>query len=97
MKRSIGLIELRSIARGIETTDVMLKAADVELLRAHGHEVPAQRFGGKLLQAAVERAGDAAGRLSGARRRPAEQNLRHSGRQRSLWCRSAIECARAMW
>ncbi len=35
MKRSIGLIELRSIARGIETTDVMLKAADVELLRAH--------------------------------------------------------------
>jgi microcompartment protein CcmL/EutN len=35
VKRSIGLIELRSIARGIETTDVMLKAADVELLRAH--------------------------------------------------------------
>lgn len=35
MKRSIGLIELRSIALGIETTDAMLKAADVELLRAH--------------------------------------------------------------
>ncbi len=35
MKRSIGLIELRSIARGIETTDAMLKAANVELLRAH--------------------------------------------------------------
>lgn len=35
MKRAIGLIELRSIARGIETTDVMLKQADVELLRAH--------------------------------------------------------------
>ena len=35
VKRSIGLIELRSIARGIETTDAMLKAADVELLRAH--------------------------------------------------------------
>jgi microcompartment protein CcmL/EutN len=35
VKRAIGLIELRSIARGIETTDVMLKAADVELLRAH--------------------------------------------------------------
>jgi microcompartment protein CcmL/EutN len=35
VKRAIGLIELRSIARGIETTDVMLKQADVELLRAH--------------------------------------------------------------
>lgn len=35
MKRAIGLIELRSIARGIETTDAMLKAAEVELLRAH--------------------------------------------------------------
>ncbi len=35
MKRAIGLIELRSIALGIQTTDVMLKAADVELLRAH--------------------------------------------------------------
>jgi microcompartment protein CcmL/EutN len=35
VKRAIGLIELRSIARGIETTDVMLKQADIELLRAH--------------------------------------------------------------
>lgn len=35
MKRAIGLIELRSIARGIETTDEMLKAGDVELIRAH--------------------------------------------------------------
>lgn len=34
-KRAIGLIELRSIARGMLTTDAMLKAADVELLRAH--------------------------------------------------------------
>lgn len=35
MKRAIGLIELRSIARGMSTTDTMLKAANVELLRAH--------------------------------------------------------------
>jgi len=35
MKRAIGLIELRSIARGINTADVMLKQANVELLRAH--------------------------------------------------------------
>jgi len=35
VKRAIGLIELRSIALGIQTTDVMLKAGDVELLRAH--------------------------------------------------------------
>ncbi|MBE2201108.1 MAG: BMC domain-containing protein [Anaerolinea sp.] len=35
VKRAIGLVELRSIARGMLTTDVMLKAADVELLRAH--------------------------------------------------------------
>ena len=35
MKRAIGLIELRSIARGRKTTDQMLKAANVELLRAH--------------------------------------------------------------
>jgi microcompartment protein CcmL/EutN len=35
MKRAIGLIELRSIARGMNTTDKMLKAANVELLRAH--------------------------------------------------------------
>lgn len=34
-KRAIGLIELRSIARGMKTTDAILKAADVELLRAH--------------------------------------------------------------
>ena len=31
-KNSIGLLELTSIARGIEATDLMLKAADVELL-----------------------------------------------------------------
>lgn len=35
VKRAIGLIELRSIARGMKTTDAILKAADVELLRAH--------------------------------------------------------------
>jgi microcompartment protein CcmL/EutN len=35
MKRALGLIELRSIARGMSTTDTMLKAANVELLRAH--------------------------------------------------------------
>ncbi|MCA9978865.1 MAG: BMC domain-containing protein, partial [Anaerolineales bacterium] len=35
LKRAIGLIELRSIARGMKTTDAILKAADVELLRAH--------------------------------------------------------------
>jgi len=35
LKRAIGLIELRSIARGMLTTDAILKAADVELLRAH--------------------------------------------------------------
>jgi microcompartment protein CcmL/EutN len=35
VKKAIGLIELRSIARGMLTTDAMLKAADVELLRAH--------------------------------------------------------------
>ncbi len=35
VKRAIGLIEMRSIARGMLTTDAMLKAADVELLRAH--------------------------------------------------------------
>lgn len=31
-KNSIGLLELTSIARGVECTDLMLKAADVELL-----------------------------------------------------------------
>ncbi len=35
VKRALGLIELRSIARGMKTTDAILKAADVELLRAH--------------------------------------------------------------
>lgn len=35
VKRAIGLIELRSIARGMKTTDAILKAANVELLRAH--------------------------------------------------------------
>ncbi len=34
MGNSVGMIELSSIARGIETCDHMLKAADVELLRA---------------------------------------------------------------
>ncbi|MDT8307241.1 MAG: BMC domain-containing protein [Anaerolineae bacterium] len=33
--RAIGLVELRSIARGMETADVMLKRANVDLLRAH--------------------------------------------------------------
>ena len=35
VKKAIGLIEMRSIARGMLTTDAILKAADVELLRAH--------------------------------------------------------------
>ncbi|AKL93925.1 polyhedral organelle shell protein PduT [Clostridium aceticum] len=35
MIRSIGLIELNSIARGVETGDTMIKAADVQLLKAH--------------------------------------------------------------
>lgn len=34
MGNSVGMIELSSIAKGIETCDSMLKAADVELLRA---------------------------------------------------------------
>ena len=34
-KRALGLIEMRSIARGMLTTDAILKAANVELLRAH--------------------------------------------------------------
>lgn len=34
MGNSVGMIELSSIAKGIETCDNMLKAADVELLRA---------------------------------------------------------------
>lgn len=32
MKNAIGLLELTSIAKGIEATDIMLKASDVELL-----------------------------------------------------------------
>ena len=35
VKKAIGLIELRSIARGMKTTDAILKAANVELLRSH--------------------------------------------------------------
>jgi microcompartment protein CcmL/EutN len=35
VKRAIGLVELRSIARGMKTTDTILKSANVELLRAH--------------------------------------------------------------
>lgn len=34
MGNSVGMIELSSIAKGIETCDSMIKAADVELLRA---------------------------------------------------------------
>ncbi|SDY21002.1 BMC domain-containing protein [Eubacterium barkeri] len=34
MKRALGMIELTSIARGIITTDAMLKAAQVDLVRA---------------------------------------------------------------
>lgn len=34
MGRAIGMVELSSIARGIETSDSMLKAAQVELLRS---------------------------------------------------------------
>lgn len=32
MKKSIGILEFRSIAKGIEATDVMLKSADVRLI-----------------------------------------------------------------
>lgn len=35
MIRTIGLVELNSIAKGIETADFMLKAAEVDLLRAN--------------------------------------------------------------
>ncbi len=35
MIRTLGLIELNSIARGYEVADTMLKAAEVELLKAH--------------------------------------------------------------
>lgn len=35
MIRTLGLIELNSIARGYETADAMMKAADVDLLKAH--------------------------------------------------------------
>lgn len=35
MVRTLGLIELNSIAKGYEVADVMLKAADVTLLKAH--------------------------------------------------------------
>lgn len=34
MRHAIGMIELNSIARGVETCDAMVKAAQVELLRA---------------------------------------------------------------
>ena len=34
-RRAIGIVELRSIARGMYTADVMLKQSNVELLRAH--------------------------------------------------------------
>ena len=32
MKKSIGILEFKSIAKGIEATDLMLKAADVQLI-----------------------------------------------------------------
>ena len=32
MKKSIGMIEYRSIAKGMESTDIMMKAANVELI-----------------------------------------------------------------
>ena len=32
MRNTIGLIELNSIAKGIETADAMMKAADIELV-----------------------------------------------------------------
>lgn len=35
MIRTIGLLELNSIARGIEVADIMIKAAEVKLLRAN--------------------------------------------------------------
>ncbi len=35
MIRTLGLIELNSIARGYVTADAMIKAADVDLLKAH--------------------------------------------------------------
>jgi microcompartment protein CcmL/EutN len=35
---SLGLIELRSISRGIKTTDEMLKCADVEIVMSSPHK-----------------------------------------------------------
>jgi len=35
MKNSIGLVEYKSIAKGIESTDAMIKSANVELLNAN--------------------------------------------------------------
>lgn len=35
MKRSLGMLEFNSIAKGYEVTDAMLKVADVELVKAH--------------------------------------------------------------
>ena len=35
MIRTLGLIELNSIARGYEVADAMLKSANVELVKAH--------------------------------------------------------------
>jgi len=32
LKKSIGVLEFRSIAKGIEATDAMLKAANVQLI-----------------------------------------------------------------
>ena len=34
MANAIGMVELTSIARGIETSDFMVKAAQVELIRS---------------------------------------------------------------
>lgn len=34
MRAAIGMVELNSIARGIETSDYMVKAAQVELIRS---------------------------------------------------------------
>ena len=40
--KAIGMIEMRSIARGMMTADVMLKQANVDLIRAHaGRTMPA--------------------------------------------------------
>ena len=44
MSKAIGMVELNSIARGIETCDYMVKAAQVDLIPLL-HRVPWQVYG----------------------------------------------------